>query len=312
LAKKSSPIVMLIAFMLVAAFFSYQQGYLDPILNPENRGNDETDGTPEPPPEAEPIKVATFNIQVFGQSKRSKPEVMEVLVDVAREFDVMLVQEIRDSSGETAPAYLELINGVEGASYAYIESERLGRTTSKESYAYYWNTETVEYLEDTAYIYNDPGDVFEREPYVASFSSGGFDFTLVGIHVKPDDAENEIGNLTVVVASVLASDPGEGDVIVMGDFNADGGYFDEDGPSPLIGEGYLWIVENSYDTMTKTDWTYDRIVLLDGTYGGEYVMDSCEVFYFDAVYGIGQELTEDVSDHYPVYAVFRTDVADDD
>jgi hypothetical protein len=237
--------------------------------------------------------------------------VMEVLVDIAKEFDVMLVQEIRDSSGETAPAYLELING-EGAVYAYIESERLGRSTSKESYAYYWNTETVEHIEGSAYVYNDTGDVFEREPYVASFRSGGFDFTLVGIHTKPDDAENEIGNLTAVVASVLASDPGEGDVIVIGDFNADGSYFDEDGPSPLIGEGYHWIVQNSYDTMTKTDWTYDRMVLLDGTYFSEYVTDSCEVFYFDAVYGVGQELTEDISDHYPVYAVFMTGVADDD
>ena len=311
MAKKSSTLVMFIAFVLVAAFFSYQQGILDPILNPGNGGDEETNGEPEPTPESETIKVAAFNIQVFGQSKRSKPEVMEVLVDVAREFDVMLVQEIRDSSGETAPAYLGLING-EAASYAYIESERLGRTTSKESYAYYWNTGTVEYLEGTAYVYNDTGDVFEREPYVASFRSGGFDFTLVGIHTKPDDAENEIGNLTVVVASVLASDPGEGDVIVMGDFNADGGYFEEDGPSPFIGEGYHWVVENSYDTMTRTDWTYDRIMLLDGTYGGEYVMDSCEVFYFDAVYGLGQELTEDVSDHYPVYAMYRIDLVDDD
>ena len=302
---------MLIAFVLVAAFYSYQQGILDPILNPGNGGDEETNGEPEPTPESETIKVATFNIQVFGQSKRSKPEVMKVLVDVAREFDVMLVQEIRDSSGETAPAYLELING-EGASYAYVESERLGRTTSKESYAYYWNTETVECLEGTAYVYNDTGDVFEREPYVASFRSGGFDFTLVGVHVKPDDADNEIGNLTAVVASVLASDPTEGDVIVMGDFNADGSYFEEDGPSPLIGEGYHWVVENSFDTMTRTDWTYDRIMLLDGTYGGEYVMDSCEVFYFDAVYGLGQELTEDVSDHYPVYAMYRIDLVDDD
>ncbi len=311
MAKKSSTLVVVVAFVLVAAFFSYQQGILNPILNPGNGGDEETNGEPEPTPETVSIKVAAFNIQIFGKSKRSKPEVMTVLVDVAREFDVMLVQEIRDSSGETAPAYLEQING-EGASYAYIESERLGRSTSKESYAYYWNTDTVEYMEDTAYVYNDTGDVFEREPYVASFRSGGFDFTLVGIHTKPDDAENEIGNLTAVVASVIASDPGEGDVIVMGDFNADGSYFDEDGPSPLIGEGYNWIVENSYDTMTRTGWTYDRVVLLDGTYGGEYVAGSCEVFYFDAVYGVGQELTEDVSDHYPVYAVYRTDLVDDD
>ncbi len=297
---------MVVAVVLAAAFISIQQGILDPLLDQGNGGSE-----PGPAPEAATIKVAAFNIQVFGRAKRSKPEVMEVLADVAREFDVMLVQEIRDSSGETAPAYLDHINGG-GESYAYVESVRLGRSTSKESYAYYWDTETVEYLEGSAYVYNDTGDVFEREPYVASFRSGGFDFTLVGIHTKPDDAEHEIGNLTVVVAGVLASNPGEGDVIVMGDFNADGGYFDEDGPSPFNGGGYRWVVENGYDTMTKTDWTYDRIVLLNGTYHGEYVMGSCTVFYFDAAYGVDEELTVEVSDHYPVYAAYRTDLQDDD
>ena len=62
MAKKSSTLVMLIAFMLVAAVFSYQQGILDPIINPGNGGDDETDGAPEPTPESEPIKIAAFNI----------------------------------------------------------------------------------------------------------------------------------------------------------------------------------------------------------------------------------------------------------
>ncbi len=309
MSRKNTPLVVAIVLVLAAALFSVQQGLLDPFLGQGN-GDDVADGEPEPTPETT-IKVAAFNIQVFGRTKRGKPEVMEVLVDVARGFDVMLVQEIRDSSGETAPAYLDLIN-VGNASYAYVESVRLGRSTSKESYAYYWDTETVEYVEGSAYVYNDTGDVFEREPYVASFRSGDFDFTLVGIHVKPDDAENEIGNLTVVVTSILSANPGEDDVIIMGDFNADGGYFDEDGPSPFRGGDYHWVVENTMDTMTKTDWTYDRIVLLNGTYQGEYVMDSCTVFYFDAAYSLNQELTEDVSDHYPVYAVYRTDQSDDD
>jgi deoxyribonuclease-1-like protein len=309
LSRKSRPLVVAAVLVLAAALFSVQQGFLDPFLDGGN-GDGVSDGDLEPTTETV-IKVAAFNIQVFGRTKRGKPEVMDVLADVAREFDVMLVQEIRDSSGETAPAYLDLINA-EGASYAYVESERLGRSTSKESYAFYWDTETVEYLEGSAHVYNDTGDVFEREPFVASFRSGGFDFTLVGIHTKPDDAEHEIGNLTVVVAGLLASNPGEADVVVMGDFNADGGYFDEDGPSPLKGVGYHWVVENGFDTMTKTDWTYDRIVLLNGTYNGEYVAGSCEVFYFDAAYGVGQELTEDASDHYPVYALYRTDLPDDD
>jgi endonuclease/exonuclease/phosphatase family metal-dependent hydrolase len=309
LSQKSRPLVVVAVLVLATALFMVQQGFLDPYLDGAN-SDCGADGEQEPTP-VTAIKVAAFNIQVFGRTKRGKAEVMEVLVDVAREFDVMLVQEIRDISGETAPAYLDLINGG-NASYAYVESERLGRSTSKESYAYYWDTETVEYVDGSACVYNDTLDVFEREPFVASFRSGGFDFTLVGIHTKPDDAEHEIGNLTVVVASILAMNPGEGDVIVMGDFNADGGYFDEDGPSPFKGVDYNWVVDNGVDTMTKTDWTYDRIVLLDGTYQGEYVMDSCSVYYFDAVLGLSQELTEDVSDHYPVYAVYRTGLPDDD
>ncbi len=56
------------------------------------------------------VKIAAFNIQVFGRAKRENAQVMDVLEKIAREFDVMLVQEIRDSSGETTPFYLEGIN----------------------------------------------------------------------------------------------------------------------------------------------------------------------------------------------------------
>ncbi len=44
----------------------------------------------------------------------------------------------------------------------------------------------------------------------------------------------------------------------------------------------------------------------------EYVPGSASVFYFDSVYGIDdQELVEDISDHYPVWAEFRTQLRDD-
>ncbi len=65
--------------------------------------------------------------------------------------------------------------------------------------------------------------------------------------------------------------------------------------------------------MTKTDWTYDRIILLDDTYSHEYVDGSVQVYYFDQVYGItDMELVWDVSDHYPVYVEYATDLTDDD
>jgi len=292
----------LILVLASAVFLLYQGGYLDgPGSEPE----------PGTEPEASTIRVAAFNVQVFGQTKRGKAEVMDVLFRVAREFDVVLIQEIRDSSGETAPAYLEGINGLEWPPYAYVESPRLGRTSSKESYAYYWNTATVQLIEGSARVYEDALDVYEREPYVASFRAGLFDFTLIGVHTRPEDARWEIGNLTVVARSVLDANPAEADIVILGDLNADGDYFDEDGPSPLREEPYVWLTDNGLDTMTRTDWTYDRIVVTGSTLH-EYVGGSCTAFYFDAEYGLSGNIVEDVSDHYPLYAVFRVDQPDDD
>ncbi|NQT09136.1 endonuclease/exonuclease/phosphatase family protein, partial [Candidatus Bathyarchaeota archaeon] len=202
---------------------------------PETYGGD-LDGIPEDP---STIKVAAFNIQIFGRTKREKEDVMAILVNITRQFDLVLIQEIRDSSETTAPLFLDMINDAEGPEYAYVRSPRLGRTTSKEAYAYFYNTETVTHDEGSDHVYNDTDDVFEREPYIATFSSGGFDFTLIGIHTKPDDAPQEIGNLTIVVASVLAEDPDEADIIILGDLNADGSYFDEDvSSSPLQASEY--------------------------------------------------------------------------
>jgi deoxyribonuclease-1-like protein len=137
---------------------------------------------------------------------------------------------------------------------------------------------------------------------------------LVEIHTKPDDAYNEIGNLTSVVSSIQATKPNEKDIIVMGDFNADGTYFNEDDTANLFkASEYKWLILNDMDTMVKTDYTYDRIVVLDATFNHEYDSGTAQVFYFDQVYGLNnQTFVSEVSDHYPVFAQYRTNLVDDD
>ena len=260
------------------------------------------------------VKIAAFNVQIFGQTKSQKEDVMAVLGDIVREFDIVLIQEIRDASEQTMPNFVEGINQMEGPNYSFIRSERVGRTSSKEAYAYVYNTEEVQFIQGSDYLYNDVNDVFEREPYIADFKAGNFDFTLVGIHTKPDDAINEIGNLTSVISSIQAAKPNEKDIIVMGDFNADGSYFDEDSSSNLFkASGYNWLITNDMDTMVKTDYTYDRIVILDTTLSYEYDAGTAQVFYFDQVYGLNnQTFVGEVSDHYPVFAQYKINLVDDD
>jgi len=81
------------------------------------------------------IRIASFNIQVFGRSKASKPEVMEVLANIISQFDVVAIQEIRDKSGK-AIKDLEVAVDDLGENYDFIIGPRLGRTSSKEQYAY--------------------------------------------------------------------------------------------------------------------------------------------------------------------------------
>ena len=250
--------------------------------------------------ETQTTKIAAFNIQIFGKTKSDKPEVMVVLTNIVREFDIVLIQEIRDATEQTIPNFIQQINQANGVLYSYIESPRLGRTTSKEAYAYIYNTQAVQFVQGSDYVYDDNNDVFEREPYIATFKIGNFDFTLAGIHTKPEDAYNEIGNLTTVISSIQTAKPNEKDIIVMGDFNADGSY-------------YNWIITNNIDTTVKTDNTYDRIIILDTTLNHEYDAGTAQAFHFDQAYGLNnQTFVEEISDHYPVFAQYKTNLQDDD
>lgn len=186
-------LVVLIIGLLIGCLGDSQQGYQEEYS--------EKNQTPE-------IKIAAFNIQIFGKTKREKENVMNILTKIAKEFDIIFVQEIRDKEEKTASYYCQKINEAVGYNkYDFIRSNRLGRSQSKEAYAYLYNTDKAQLIEGSEYVYDDVNDFFEREPYIASFKSGCFDFTLAGIHIKPDDADAEIGYLVDVVNSILVEKP---------------------------------------------------------------------------------------------------------
>ena len=280
--------------------------------------------TPSPTPSQSPVsdviqaidnetlRIGAFNIQVFGKSKASKPEVMDVLGKIIRTFDVVAIEEIRDKSQTALPALVNTVNS-DGSQYAYVVGERLGRTTSKEQYAYIYNTQTVE-LSGTPFTYPEPTgtDPFHREPYISSFKAlnGNFDVTLITIHTDPDEATEEINALDAVVKHAQSTYPEEMDFIVMGDLNADCSYFDEDSASTMSSSDYYWCISNSVDTTTKTtDCTYDRVIITSPAIA-DFTGDS-NVFRYDIEYGLTIDETTAVSDHYPIYAVFWSNRDDD-
>lgn len=256
------------------------------------------------------IKIASFNIQIFGESKINKPEVMKTLAKIVRRFDIVAIQEVRSQQDNVIPTLLSYINDA-NTRYAYIISKRLGRTGSKEQYAFVYNTRTAEFISGSSYVVDDPSDVFEREPFVAYFRSRNFDFKLVNNHIKPEDVSVELNQLAVVITGIYDSSS-EKDIIVLGDMNADGTYFNENNLVMVIP---LWIqlIGNDQDTtVAVSDNTYDRMMTRKTTAGVEYTGKS-GVFRWNNEYGVTDtNFIKSVSDHYPVYAVFRTDLPDDD
>jgi hypothetical protein len=59
-------------------------------------------GATAPPPAAVPpvLKIATFNIKVFGPTKASHEAVVAEIAAIIAGYDVIAIQEIKDSSGE--------------------------------------------------------------------------------------------------------------------------------------------------------------------------------------------------------------------
>jgi len=220
------------------------------------------------------------------------------------------VQEVQDVTRNVPLRLLERINRDAPSPWALIQGPRLGRHPSgQEEYVIYYRPAVVAFVD--SFTVPDPDGRFARPPLVARFQAGFFDFRLIGIHVTPDDAWDELAALAEVAEAV--SDPTERDVILLGDFNADCSYLRDPGRShPLRAAGYHWVIGDGVPTNVSGTCTYDRIILPTETVGHEFVAGSAQVFRFDEEFDVAAELVPRVSDHFPVYAHFRTAGPDDD
>lgn len=250
------------------------------------------------------IKIANFNIQVFGRTKAKKIEVMETLANTITRFDIVAIQEIRDKTGR-AIKDLEVTVDNLGTNFDFIISQRLGRSNSKEQYAYFYKTDSI--IPESSYTFDDStNDDFHREPFIAKFKAknGNFDFVLVTIHTDPDKAEHEIKSLHSAVTDAQQHFANEPDIIILGDLNADCTYFDDSETDyPLKDPAYTWLITNDMDTnLAKSSCAYDRIIITSSL--SEDYAGVAGVFRFDQEFELDCE-PDDVSDHYPVFSEFK-------
>ena len=251
----------------------------------------------------ETIRVASFNVQVFGESKVQNAPVMDILARVARNFDIVAVQEIRAKSQDIIPFYVDQINAA-GRRYDYVIGERLGRSNSKEQYAFIFDTQSVEVDRLQLYTVADPDDLLHREPLVALFRVRGpppehaFTFTLVNVHVDPDEVQQEMNVLDDVFLAVRNDGRGEDDIIILGDFNTDDRNLGELGQV----SGIVPVIAGM-PTNTRGTNQYDNILFV--SQATREFTGRGGVFDFMREYNLSLDQALQVSDHLPVWAEFR-------
>ena len=250
----------------------------------------------------ETIRIASFNIQVYGETKAQNVPVMDVLARIIRNFDVVAVQEIRARSQDVVPYLVEQVNAT-GRRYDYVIGERLGRTASKEQYAFIFDTQSLEVDRGQLYTVADPDDLLHREPLVALFRVRGppaesaFTFTLVNIHTDPDEVAQELSVLDDVYQAVRNDGRGEDDIILLGDLNTDDRHLGELGQ--ISG---MTAVIAAMPTNTRGTAQYDNI-LFTAPSTREFTGRG-GVFDFLREYNLSMEQAQQVSDHLPVWAEF--------
>ena len=249
------------------------------------------------------ITICSFNIQVFGESKIAKPQVVDVLTKVVRKFDIVAIQEVRAKSDSVIPQFLSAINA-DGSRYQFVIGPRLGRTVSKEQYTFIYDSTRIEVDPSSVGTSPNPGDRLHRPPLHARFRvranppESGFSFWLVDTHTDPDEVSAEVNALADVFMEMKALRPDEDDVILMGDLNAGPPQFGKIKQIPGVG----WAV-SGVTTNTRRSKTYDNLIFDTRTtteYTGRWgVLDLQNTF------GLSIDKALEVSDHNPVWAAFR-------
>ena len=262
---------LLLTTVVVLTFLSGCLTEIESIQNPLENNHEIIE-------EDDVISIACWNLQIFGKTKAANETLLTYYSEKLDEYDIFIIQEIRDKSGEAIQTLASYF-----PNHQYIISSRAGQSSSKEQYAVFYNNQ-AELL--SSYDYQaDYQEQMQRPPLKCTFSSNNWTFTIYTIHTQPDNVDDE---LTLMEA--LIGEPAQ-DTIVLGDLNADGSYYDEEQKNHFT--DWIWIVGNEIDTtVAASDNTYDRI-LFNNAAQNNYLSS-----------GVMDDVLSSQSDHYLIYGFF--------
>src|SRR3989344_3096310 len=224
------------------------------------------------------LKIASWNLQIFGEKKANNPELMQSYVNVLTNYNIIFIEEIRDSSETAFPTLCSMLKD-----YEYKASSRAGRSNSKEQYGVLYRKGQVNIQEFNDFN-PDAEDRWERQPIQVVFNIGTeYTLNVFAIHTDPDDVKKEITALERITTN-------SGNVIVIGDLNASGQYYKRDRNTNY--SNWNWVIADGEDTTVSKNnsYTYDRVIANP---------DASREVISHGIYTNG--INKEMSDHYLIW-----------
>jgi endonuclease/exonuclease/phosphatase family metal-dependent hydrolase len=269
----------------------------------------------------ETINVATWNIREFGKKART-PKATYYIAEIISQFDLVSIVELRDKLGD-AQRVLELL----GSEWKMVYSDfEIDPGANRERVGFIYDTRAVRFTGFASLAQPprlksgreyQPQFTWWRAPYMAAFSAGNFDFTMLAMHVRWGDSDAARAAEIASVAEWFAlktkneKELADRDIIITGDFNIS----KDSMLQPLLEVGLKApkpLRAGSFGTNLARDKRYDQLLVR------EYFPDAFSTkagvldFYAGNHSKLFSDLSKDeftyqVSDHLPLWMQVKTD-----
>jgi len=281
------------------------------------------------------IRIGSFNLHQYGKAKAGNKTTTNYIASIINTFDLAIIQEISDVSLSAPFVLLDAINAIAAPkTYTMSLSERLGDSNTKEQYAFINRESTSGVQLVSAYVFHDTADYYERPPYVATYKvksrkqSGVDYFTIINMHLRPDDAYLEMTHLRKVIDEFIKKNPQyftginavqqnvveptatnkphlktKHPIILVGDMNADCTYISAKKQQDLRNihfADFTWMINNEVKTNTRQSCTYDRILINGDNFVKAIVPKSNSTMRYDQIFNMSLTQALAISDHFPV------------
>ncbi len=196
------------------------------------------------------VRIATFSLEGFGESKIKKAAVVETIARMIRQFDVIALQHIQSKQQNIVPELLDRVNQSDRR-YDYCIGPRVGSQPNQQQYAFLFDTDRIETDRQQLYTIDDPQSLVEFDPLVGWFrckavpTDKAFTFSLVNLRLDPLANDRELKLLPDLIRSVRQDGRSEDDIILVGNFG-----FSDSEMSSLQNIGMIFALEGTPTTVT--------------------------------------------------------------